>query len=135
MLQAGAHLLTWWQLLQAAWYYIQKYMGLSPAPFKPSFAAGVQHFLIHAGGALLATALGLLSQLPVSEAPTRPLCGSDEGALFRYQPCRSCVTACSKCLGRSWCNFHQHLQCNAFLPICCFAYELRNGLPADPECM
>ncbi len=44
--------MTWTQLLQAAVYYASRALGkVHKAPFQPCFVEGVQHFLIHAGGA------------------------------------------------------------------------------------
>ena len=59
LLQVGASLLTPRQLLQAAWHFGTKPIRSRKAAgsaagsgqFRPSFAEGVQHFLIHAGGA------------------------------------------------------------------------------------
>lgn len=58
--QVGPSILTSRQLLEAAWYYAKKAAGLRQPAFQPRFSEGVQHFLIHAGGAKVQPlALGL----------------------------------------------------------------------------
>ena len=55
--QVGPSLLTPRQLLQAACYYACGRL----ASFRPRFSEGVQHFLIHAGGAKVIDTLQLAS--------------------------------------------------------------------------
>lgn len=71
MTKIAPHILTSRQLLEAACYYVLKYLGRgSTEPYMPCFAEGVQHFLIHAGGAKVLDGIG--ASLKLTESHLEP---------------------------------------------------------------